>query len=97
MEIFKLVSNNMNVLNLRTWPARGRWSQQQLELYQVVLETQLSLISSIVPGVTTIDTLYRGMQNLLAKHLQSVGLIDKNSQYLSARLGFAEVKILVNH
>lgn len=70
----------------RTWPARGWWSEKQLKLYQVVLETQLSLISSIVPGVTTVDILYRDMQSLLAKHLQAVGLIDKEAQYLSARV-----------
>ena len=70
----------------RTWPAGGSWTDQQLQLYQLVLDTQTSLIAGIVPGVTTIDSLYRDMQTLLGKHLTSVGLIEKDAQYLTARV-----------
>ena len=70
----------------RSWPAASSWTDRQLELYQLVLDTQVSLISSIVPGVTSVDTLYRDMQAVMGKHLQMVGLIEKDAQYLSARV-----------
>ena len=70
----------------RTWPAAGQWSEPQLALYQAVLDTQTSLISSLTPGVTTVDSLYRDMQTLLGVHLQDLGLIARDAQYLSARV-----------
>ena len=85
----------------RTWPAGGNFSDPQQCVYEAVLDTQQRLISSIVPGVTTIDGLYRDMQvitcqsgraiiffvqNILGKNLQSIGLIDpKEEKYMSAR------------
>ena len=69
----------------RTWPAGGVWSDPQLCLYQAVLETQLSLISSIRPGTSTVDSLYRDMQASLGKHLQHLGLIEEEAEYLTAR------------
>ena len=51
-----------------------------------VLTTQEELIASIRPGVTSVDSLYRDMQALLGKHLQSVGLIERDAQYLLARV-----------
>jgi len=69
----------------RTWPVGGSFSDPQLCIYQAVLETQQELLANIVPGVTTIDGLYRNMQEYLGKNLQSLGLIDKNSEYISAR------------
>ena len=70
----------------RTWPAGGVWSSEQSELYQLVLDTQQSLISSIVPGGTSVDSLYRDMQTQLGQHLQEVGLIERDAQYLTARV-----------
>ena len=46
----------------RTWPAGGLFSDGQLSVYQAVLDTQQRLIANIVPGVTTIDGLYKDMQ-----------------------------------
>jgi len=69
----------------RTWPAGGTFSDSQQSVYEAVLDTQQRLIASIVPGVTTIDGLYKDMQDILGKNLQSVGLIDKNTEYLTAR------------
>lgn len=69
----------------RTWPAAGQFSDGQLSVYEAVLDTQQRLIASIVPGVTTIDGLYKDMQDILGRNLQSIGLIDKDTEYLSAR------------
>jgi len=69
----------------RTWPPAGAWTEPQLCLYQAVLDTQLSLISNIRPGITTVDSLYRDMQVVLGKHLQQLGLIEAGAEYLSAR------------
>jgi len=70
----------------RTWPGDGTWTERQRELYEVVLATQEELIASIRPGVTSVDSLYRDMQALFGKHLQSVGLIERDAQYLMARV-----------
>jgi len=70
----------------RTWPAGGSFSDPQRSVYEAVLDTQQRLIHSIVPGVTTIDGLYRDMQDILGKNLQNIGLIDPNEEkYLHAR------------
>ena len=50
----------------RTWPAGGTFSDSQQSVYEAVLDTQQRLIASIVPGVTTIDGLYRDMQEIIS-------------------------------
>jgi len=69
----------------RTWPAGGVWSDPQICLYEAVLDTQISLIKTICPGISTVDSLYRDMQKTLGKHLQQLGLIEEGAKYLSAR------------
>ena len=70
----------------RTWPAAGSWSPAQLELYEALLAVQLQLVAGIVPGLSSVDSLYRDMQQLLARELGSLGLVDRDGPYLSARV-----------
>ena len=70
----------------RTWPAAGSWSPAQLELYEALLAVQLQLVAGIRPGLSSVDSLYRDMQQLLARELGSLGLVDRDGPYLSARV-----------
>merc|ERR1719334_386963 len=70
----------------RTWPVSTCFSDAQLCIYEAVLDTQKKLIDSIVPGITTIDGIYTEMQSILGKNLQEIGLIDKNTEYRSAKV-----------
>lgn len=70
----------------RTWPAAGSWSAAQLELYEALLAVQLQLVAGIRPGLSSVDSLYRDMQQLLARELGSLGLVDRDGPYLSARV-----------
>lgn len=68
----------------RTWPIAGHFSDAQKILYQLVLDCQQSLISSIAPGETSINTLYKHMQLHLANSLRSAGLISPSLDDVTA-------------
>jgi Xaa-Pro aminopeptidase len=60
----------------RTWPVNGKFTNQQREVYEVVLEVQSKLIElcGIFP---TLDSLFDSMCVLLGKGLQEIGVIPK--------------------
>jgi Xaa-Pro aminopeptidase len=59
----------------RTWPASGRFSQAQREIYDVVLRAQLEAISSVRPGVTFIEPHDRAVR-VLVEGMVAVGLLE---------------------
>jgi len=62
----------------RTWPVKGKFSDAQTIVYQLVLQCQQTLIRSIRPGETSISCLYKQMQSLLANSLRSAGIISQS-------------------
>jgi len=53
----------------RTWPATGKFTPEQKEVYQVVLEIQKACIEAYRPGVTTVD-----VQKHVAEVMKKKGL-----------------------
>jgi len=70
----------------RTWPVSGKMTNAQQSLYEVVLECQAELIRSIIPGQTSINELYRKMQQIFSKSLRSLGLITEQDEAVALRL-----------
>jgi len=68
----------------RSWPVSGQFTDAQRILYEIVLECQTELIRGIQPDSTSIDGMYRNMQKLLGKGLQSAGLISSNHDEATA-------------
>ncbi|XP_037544802.1 xaa-Pro aminopeptidase 3 [Nematolebias whitei] len=58
----------------RTWPVNGRFSPAQAELYEAVLEVQLSCLSLCTPGVS-LDHIYSAMLALLGRQLKRLGIL----------------------
>ena len=58
----------------RTWPASGKFTPEQREVYQIVLEVQKACIEAYRPGVTTED-----VQNHVAETMKKKG-IDPRGQ-----------------
>ncbi|XP_051904157.1 xaa-Pro aminopeptidase 3 [Hippocampus zosterae] len=58
----------------RTWPVNGKFSAPQAELYEAVLEVQLSCLSLCSPGVS-LDHIYSTMLALLARQLKRLGVV----------------------
>jgi Xaa-Pro aminopeptidase len=54
----------------RTWPASGRYSSTQREIYEVVLSAQTRAIAAVVPGARYLDV------HVLACQALAVGLVD---------------------
>lgn len=67
----------------RTWPINGKFTSQQREIYEVVLNVQKHLIK-LCENYPTLDSLFDSMCLLLGKGLQEIGLIPKllNNQAL---------------
>lgn len=67
----------------RTWPVNGVFSKEQKEIYEVVLNTQQSLIE-YCETQPTLDGLFNKMCEYLGKGLQEIGLIKPqlSKQYL---------------
>jgi Xaa-Pro aminopeptidase len=53
----------------RTWPASGRFTKEQREVYEIVLEVQKACIAAYRPGVTTAD-----VQKHVAEVMKKKGL-----------------------
>ncbi|MFC2159009.1 M24 family metallopeptidase, partial [Acidobacteriota bacterium] len=58
----------------RTWPASGKFSQEQREAYEVVLEVQKACIEAYKPGATVRDVQKHVASVLKKKGLDSRGL-----------------------
>nr|XP_015800855.2 xaa-Pro aminopeptidase 3 isoform X1 [Nothobranchius furzeri]XP_015800856.2 xaa-Pro aminopeptidase 3 isoform X1 [Nothobranchius furzeri] len=58
----------------RTWPVNGRFSPAQADLYQAVLEVQLSCLSLCSPGIS-LDHIYSTMLALLGRQLKRLGIL----------------------
>lgn len=60
----------------RTWPINGKFTNNQKEVYEVVLEVQKKLID-LCGEFPTLDSLFDAMCILLGKGLQQIGIIPK--------------------
>ena len=49
----------------RTYPANGRYSPRQREIYQLVLDAQSAAVADFKPGVSTMSSLNRAARNVL--------------------------------
>ncbi|CAG9467586.1 unnamed protein product [Pedinophyceae sp. YPF-701] len=58
----------------RTWPASGRFSAAQRDLYDVVLETYKSCRDMCIPGVTRLDIEQRSKE-MLCRGLSELGVV----------------------
>ncbi|XP_049602015.1 xaa-Pro aminopeptidase 3 [Syngnathus scovelli] len=58
----------------RTWPVNGKFSAPQAELYEAILEVQLSCLSLCSPGVS-LDHIYSTMLAMLARQLKRLGIV----------------------
>ncbi|XP_050293898.1 xaa-Pro aminopeptidase 3-like isoform X2 [Anthonomus grandis grandis] len=67
----------------RTWPINGRFTNQQREIYEIVLDVQKELID-LCAKRPSLDALFECMCLLLGKRLQELGLIgiQPNNNYL---------------
>lgn len=61
----------------RTFPANGRFSSVQKELYQVVLDAQQAVIDAVKPGVTNYE-LHDLDLKLLVEGLMQIGLLKES-------------------
>lgn len=65
----------------RTIPVNGKFSQEQKEIYEIVLQAQKEAIKSAAPGVRIYEINDRGVE-VIKEGLYKLGLItDKNSQW----------------
>ena len=51
----------------RTYPANGRYTPRQLEVYRLVLEAQSAAVADFKPGVSTIGSLTRTVRDVFRK------------------------------
>ncbi len=58
----------------RTFPADGKFSRRQRDVYQIVLETQKDCIQAARPGVVSADLHVRSMRRI-AEGLKSLGIL----------------------
>ncbi|WP_354624685.1 Xaa-Pro aminopeptidase [Psychromonas sp. MME2] len=65
----------------RTFPVNGVFSEQQATLYQLVLDTQISAISQLKPGVAMADVNKHAIR-LLVDGLLELGLLQGESEQL---------------
>lgn len=59
----------------RTYPVNGKFTEEQRAIYQLVLNTQLSIIKLVKPGIT-FDTLQTSAIKLLTAGLVELGLLQ---------------------
>ncbi|KAM9843127.1 xaa-Pro aminopeptidase 3 [Aulostomus maculatus] len=62
----------------RTWPVNGKFSPPQAELYEAVLEVQLSCLSLCSPGIS-LDHIYNTMLALLGRQLRRLGIVKAST------------------
>lgn len=72
----------------RTYPANGRFTQPQRELYELVLASQQAAIDAVVPG-RQYSTIHDAAVRVLAQGMLDLGLLDK-AKYGSAENAIAE-------
>ncbi|MBI5211732.1 MAG: aminopeptidase P family protein [Elusimicrobia bacterium] len=58
----------------RTFPANGRFTRRQRDIYSIVLETQKAMIDRARPGVVSAD-LHAKSMTMIAEGLKSLGLL----------------------
>jgi Xaa-Pro aminopeptidase len=58
----------------RTWPASGRFTEPQREVYRIVLEAQLEAIRAVKPGAAFIEPHDRAVR-VLAEGMLKIGLL----------------------
>ncbi|KAJ8254365.1 hypothetical protein COCON_G00209770 [Conger conger] len=67
----------------RTWPVNGKFSPAQAELYEAVLEVQMTCLSLCCPGVS-LDHIYSSMLALLGGKLRDLGIIPPSASNADA-------------
>jgi Xaa-Pro aminopeptidase len=72
----------------RTFPANGRFSAPQRQLYELVLQAQSAAFAAIVPG-QPYSAMHDAAVNVLAQGMLDLGLLDK-AKYGSAQNVIAE-------
>jgi Xaa-Pro aminopeptidase len=65
----------------RTFPANGRFSEPQREIYQLVLEAQVAAIELVMPGATAADIHDRAVE-VLTTGLVRLGLLEGATEEL---------------
>lgn len=65
----------------RTFPANGKFTDAQREIYQIVLETQIALINMIKPRIT-IDKVNKRAIRLLTEGMIKLGLLEGDTNKL---------------
>lgn len=66
----------------RTFPANGKFSERQKQIYNIVLDTNKKCIDFLKPGVTFADY-YKYARDLLASGLKEIGLIKEDSELVN--------------
>ena len=62
----------------RTFPANGRFSSEQRDIYQIVLEAQQAVIDLVKPGVG-FDALHRKANEVMSQGIQNLGILSSTS------------------
>jgi Xaa-Pro aminopeptidase len=89
----------------RTIPVNGKFSQEQKEIYQIVLNAQKSVIDALKPGVKWVD-MHILAEKIISDGLVELGLIKGNYQELVENdvpalffphgLGYGKIKLKVD-
>ena len=66
----------------RTYPANGKFSPRQKEIYEIVLDTNKKCIEYLHPGLSFADY-YKYARDLLAEGLKKIGLIKDDSELIN--------------
>ncbi len=69
----------------RTIPAAGRFTKEQAEIYQVVLNSQEAAIAMMIPGALLVDVQQRA-EDVLIEGLVKLGLVTDPGQPVAATL-----------
>ncbi|MCK4869665.1 MAG: aminopeptidase P N-terminal domain-containing protein [Gammaproteobacteria bacterium] len=67
----------------RTFPANGKFSEEQKAIYQAVLETQEAVIGMVRPGIAWID-LQHASERLITEKLVALGILQGKVESLVA-------------
>jgi Xaa-Pro aminopeptidase len=71
----------------RTWPASGKFTAAQRRVYEIVLETQVSAIEMVKPGVT-LDEIHDHCVRKLTEGMIALGLLAGTAEDRIADLAF---------
>jgi Xaa-Pro aminopeptidase len=71
----------------RTWPASGRFTQEQAQLYEVALNAQIEALSEVKPGNTFIEPHNRAVK-AITEGLVKIGLLEGDPDELIAKEQF---------